>query len=317
MGNVGWNRSNRGFTLIELLVVVAIIALLISILLPSLNGARRAAKQTVCLTHLRTQGQASVLYAEDNNGAVLCGIVTNDPAPPGPLPPDFTEYLLPHQAWLKYVGYTPRGDGRNAEKNKIHNLFGPEVVFPDPRMIRLRQAYTDTEVYQCPDMPVVIDSNGDAKMSYMDYITNAMPIPFTNINAEKSITSDGMQEGTTAEPTVGWTEIWYHGFRKDSDVRRPADFIYITEISTWLVSQEGIGRLSPRHHAFFLASHIPFAGGPRTAFDQRHPGGLNALFYDQHAETLGSSQIDPGFPNSMALRLRYFSDTSQLDARYQ
>ncbi len=316
MGNVGWNRSNRGFTLIELLVVVAIIALLISILLPSLNGARRAAKQTVCLTHLRVQGQASVLYAEDNNGALLCGIVTNDPAPPGPLPRDFTEYLLPHQAWLKYVGYTPWGDGRNAEKNKIHNLFGAEMVFPDPGMIRLKQAYTDTEVYQCPDMPVVVNSDGEAKTSYMDFATNAMPIPFTNVNAEKSIT--GMAPGEEAQG-VGIGSVWYFGTRKDGDIRRPADYIYITEISTYLVSDVAFGerQLDPRYHTFFLASHIPHAGKPRTAYDQRHPGGINSLFFDQHAETLGPSQIDPGFPNSMALRLRYFSDPSRLDAQYQ
>jgi prepilin-type N-terminal cleavage/methylation domain-containing protein len=50
------------FTLIELLVVVSIIALLISILLPSLAEAREAGKRTVCLTNLRQIGTAMGSY---------------------------------------------------------------------------------------------------------------------------------------------------------------------------------------------------------------------------------------------------------------
>ncbi len=59
--------SKRGFTLIELLVVVAIIALLISILLPSLAEAREQAKITKCLANLRTTMQATVMYFNDWN----------------------------------------------------------------------------------------------------------------------------------------------------------------------------------------------------------------------------------------------------------
>jgi prepilin-type N-terminal cleavage/methylation domain-containing protein len=57
-----------GFTLIELLVVVAIIALLISILLPSLRNAREQAKQAVCMANMRSIGQAFYAYSQEFRG---------------------------------------------------------------------------------------------------------------------------------------------------------------------------------------------------------------------------------------------------------
>ncbi len=46
-------RSRRGFTLIELLVVIAIIAVLMAILMPSLNRAREQGKRASCLSNLK------------------------------------------------------------------------------------------------------------------------------------------------------------------------------------------------------------------------------------------------------------------------
>lgn len=77
VGNRGYSQhrrlapevpASRGFTLIELLVVVSIIALLISILLPSLRTAREQAKLVRCATNQRGMGQAGFTFAEDHRG---------------------------------------------------------------------------------------------------------------------------------------------------------------------------------------------------------------------------------------------------------
>jgi len=60
--------SRDGFTLVELLVVIGIIALLVSILLPALATAREQAQKTVCLSNLRSLGQAVAVYQAEHKG---------------------------------------------------------------------------------------------------------------------------------------------------------------------------------------------------------------------------------------------------------
>jgi len=60
--------ANLGFTLIELLVVISIIALLMSILMPSLTKAKKTAQAAVCLSNLHQLGIACDMYAQDNKG---------------------------------------------------------------------------------------------------------------------------------------------------------------------------------------------------------------------------------------------------------
>ena len=65
------NRSPRrypAFTLVELLVVIGIIALLISVLLPTLGKAREASRAANCLSNLRQINTAFILFANDHKG---------------------------------------------------------------------------------------------------------------------------------------------------------------------------------------------------------------------------------------------------------
>ena len=61
------NQTARGFSLIEMLVVLLIIVILISILLPAISRARELARTAACAASLRSLGQVTLLYVNQQD----------------------------------------------------------------------------------------------------------------------------------------------------------------------------------------------------------------------------------------------------------
>jgi len=78
------------FTLIELLVVVSIVALLVSLLLPALGGARESAKLVFCASNLRQMGMVLVSYHDDWGAFPHVPMKAEAATPPPPAPQETT-----------------------------------------------------------------------------------------------------------------------------------------------------------------------------------------------------------------------------------
>jgi prepilin-type N-terminal cleavage/methylation domain-containing protein len=148
-------RSRNAFTLVELLVVIGIIAVLISILLPTLGRAREAAKKVQCLSNLRQIHTFFVMYAQANRDQVPLAYGTNKQfnyaiwdgyfITPG----QYVMYGLLHEAgFMKSpkVYYCPSQTHPDVEFNGSNNPWKPG----EPGLL-VRAAYGVRPVVNWPD----------------------------------------------------------------------------------------------------------------------------------------------------------------------
>lgn len=115
-------RRNKGFTMVELIVSIGIIVLLISILLPAVNTARRKGKSVQCQANLRSLEQAFAAYCQENNGRSMAYML-----PPSGWQPTGTQQINGYSNfWFPLL----KANGLTAS-----TLVCPEASDPSPTQV--------------------------------------------------------------------------------------------------------------------------------------------------------------------------------------
>lgn len=305
-----------GFTLIELLVVVAIIALLIAILLPSLGRAREQTKSVKCLSNLRTLAQGVVAYASSDEDRL-----------PGPLHPP-----LNRNAGLEYL-----------MDNPIRSMSMANAVVYQNRLLtwKLREVFGDSHMFansttdQVSTCPVLNGINPDSNfVTFANSPAGAgkyvYPTDYTTNNWGPNSSDNGGASGgvRTTSPAYYFGYSAPAGASKDpeksnprqrwSTVRRSSEEWMLAD-SWYRAAQSGYQELQqegPYQASWSGEAFVNFAPhmGPRksyrftdsttrTAEDSqirrgRQDGMTNTGFFDGHAAPVRSkAYYPPNRPN--------------------
>ncbi len=137
----GINRPRAAFTLIELLVVIAIIAVLMAMLMPTLNRAREQGRRAVCLNHLKSLTLCWIMYADENNDRIVNGEAYSNPsaAPMAPVPPSG-----PHEGERYWVGNDCAANFMGGEQRPLN------IQIEAIRAGALFPLCKTEKVYRCP-----------------------------------------------------------------------------------------------------------------------------------------------------------------------
>ena len=162
------------FTLIELLVVIAIIAILASLLLPTLSKAKAKGRQAVCMSQLKQMGAGIFMYVGDNDDYLPsgCWSAMGSLASKNYLNYHLKQYVSENpEFWRCPSAIRTPGRGRyyvdNSGSGKYY--FG----YPDPVKMSKKLAYIEKTSKGLSGTWSIMDND---QMNYTDTLLDPVPV---------------------------------------------------------------------------------------------------------------------------------------------
>ena len=156
-------KNRNGFTLIELLVVISIIALLLSILTPSLQMAKEHARRLLCTTNLKTFGTVLHMYANENNQTMIPNVsYQGKEYNNGIHGPGENGSTNGYGNWQAYFTGLDMGDPVNLKAFQLGKLFSLKFI-------------DTSDVYYCPTAKVMLDTETSDLEYYTKDLVKHMP----------------------------------------------------------------------------------------------------------------------------------------------
>ncbi|MCA9298164.1 MAG: prepilin-type N-terminal cleavage/methylation domain-containing protein [Phycisphaerales bacterium] len=280
---------NRAFTLIEVLVVIAIVALLVGILIPSLGKARTAARGVVCSSNQKQIMTAFMMYAdtyadEHHASRQNYGLRFRQQQNRG----DAWSLVPPYEGW------------RDDNPGGLHGYWGaiydeflgvvttPSMYVPPPfgEGLASQPAFSGWEVFRCPDARKMDPWPADVREFDPFYVF--CTYGFNGVHRNGGVgffrpTREGVYDFDDAAPNP------LHR------IQFPARMIVFQDAFEHMLDANGdtLNDLF-QYDGYDASGDIAFAEWEREYF--RHSGGCNTAWLDGHAENIETPLHDGSLP---------------------
>ncbi|MBW8002761.1 MAG: prepilin-type N-terminal cleavage/methylation domain-containing protein [Planctomycetes bacterium] len=260
----------KAFTLIELLVVISIIALLMSILMPSLSKAREQAQRLVCSSHMRDLMVGMEVYSVKWDGVyVPCMDGSNDGDGAGPAgglgqadTPAYGAWIM-NKDFRNIIGY--KGSKTKIDMGDL-GVEGLGTVMPAQ--------------FSCP-------TNSYAKKITLNILNQ-------NFGTLASYGYNATEWYSSAHGQGGLLEIWGNTLKrvqvghKPANIRRPANKAVFLDSNDWYVHWQGANYVTGWDLFREDGPGVYSEGGPTL---YRHGEGTNVTFYDGHVAYMRKTAV--------------------------
>lgn len=310
----------RAFTLVELLVVIGIIAVLISILLPTLGAARRQAQTASCLSSLRQWGAFFQLYANENQG--WWPMARHMYVPDGQ--PDSVAGRTREKRWHDFLGkYANNGrlvnwDGSNLA-SPANNLNAPNSLGTVQDTVASLRG-TNNLIRGCPSYDPINGVNNSTVQAFPNFtygnpaastaavfvgysmniypfapdpITAGVPLPPPpGRNVNWVVRTGGASVSDTSAAAWGWyfkQSQWKRGSERALLMDSMHPNTSVTAVHPWWTAFSGWTTQPPVPDAISFTIDFNRHGRARTGAKYTEKS-LNMLFVDGHAATVSTKE---------------------------